>query len=170
MSQLLGARLPQELLHRLQSETADHKDGKALLICSAGVDGWPHPAMLSHQELIAVDSGLLRLATYATSQTTRNLTANGIVTVMIVDEGAAYYVKGTSQRLDAPELGLAMFEVRVTEVRVDGADATEGAVRILNGIRFEADDVYCEKATATLRALQSREPIADRREPKADSR
>lgn len=103
--------------------------------------------MLGHHEVVAVDAARLRLATYATSQTTRNLTANGIITMMIVDEGAAYYVKGTSQRVDdAPDLGLAVFDVRVNEVRVDGAAATEGAVRIIHGIRFEADNVYWRRA------------------------
>ncbi len=144
--------MPDDLLSRLRSETAD---GKALLVCSVGDDGWPHPAMLSHQELIAVDARRLRLATYAGSQTTRNLTANGVVTVMIVDEGVAYYVKGTPQRLaDASDLGLALFDVRLTEVRVDGAGATEGTVRILNGIRFEADDVYWNRASEIRRALR----------------
>ena len=142
-------------MDRLRPEPATGKDGKALLICSVGDDGWPHPAMLSLQELIAVDARRLRFATYAASQTSRNLSANGIVTVMIVDEDVAYYLKGTSQRLaDASDLELALFDVRLTEVRVDRADATEGTVRILHGIRFEADDVYWKRSTATLRALQ----------------
>jgi len=155
VSHLLGDQLPDDLLGRLRATPADGRDGQALLICSVGDEGWPHPAMLGQHEVIAVDAGRLRLATYATSQTTRNLAANGIVTMMIVDEGAAYYVKGMSQRVDdASDLGLAVFDVRVHEVRVDGAAAAEGAVRIISGIRFEADDVYWKYATATLQALQ----------------
>jgi hypothetical protein len=130
-----------------------------VLICSAGDDGWPHPAMLSLYDLVALDASRLRLATYASSRTTHNLSTNGTITLMIVDEGAAYYVKGAASRAsDAAVPGRVVFDVHVAQVRADRAEAAEGAVRIATGIRYAADDVYWEQAAATLRAL-----IADSR-------
>ncbi len=63
---------------------------RAVVICSVDEHGWPHPAMLSSLEIVAVDGRNMRLAIHSRSRTARNLLANGRLTVIVADEEAVY--------------------------------------------------------------------------------
>jgi hypothetical protein len=155
MSRVVGDRLPDALLAWLDAGRAPAAEGTALIICSVDADGRPHPAMLSAFEVVARDAGRLRLATYDTSRTSRHLTSNGIVTLVMVDEGMAYYVKGrATPAAGGPPDGHAFFDVQVDQVAVDAADEErEGGARIISGIRYTAGDAHQERARALLQAL-----------------
>ena len=73
------------------------------------------------------------------SRSARNLQANGRLTLIAVDEGWAYYIKGDA-RLLAPALTArpdhAKFNLRVDSVLEDVAADYEHA-RIVSGVRIE---------------------------------
>ena len=95
--------------------------------------------MLSLYEVVALDNRNVRLAAHVSSRTTRNLKANGRITLILVDVGTAHYVKGdvlllAASMTSAPSL--AMFNLRVDSVLDDDPLAYEEA-RITTGITVE---------------------------------
>ncbi len=99
LSKALGNRLPADLERRLSGRDLEARANQAILVCSVDTNGWPHPALLSYFEMIAKDDRNVRLAIYAGTSTLENLRRNGKLTLMIVEERVAYYVKGSVQEL-----------------------------------------------------------------------
>lgn len=136
----IGAALPPEVVRRLGGDEIDRHAEKVVLAFSVGADGWPHPAMLSYFEVVALGSRALRLAPYADSRTTANLRRNGRLTLAIVDEGVACYVKGrvraVRERMETLPHA-ALLECRVESVLVDEADPErEGGAAVSGGVTF----------------------------------
>ena len=77
MSKLVGVQLPDDLYQRLLGNDLEQNAEKVILLATVDEGGWPHLAMLSYLEVIAKDQRNLRLATYNSSRTTRNMRANG---------------------------------------------------------------------------------------------
>jgi hypothetical protein len=156
MSLFLGDSLPDSLTQRLNPDRAMERADRAVVICSVDEHGWPHPAMLSSLEFVAVDSRNIRLAIHSRSRTARNLQANGRLTAILADEDAVYYVKGDTRLLapgrDAPDL--ARFNLRVDSVLQDAAGEYEHA-RIVAGIRVTRDALDPVVARQRLDALMA---------------
>ena len=154
MSTFIGDALPEILTHRLSADQALERSDRALVICSVDEHGWPHPAMLSGLELVALDQRNIRLALYTRSRTTRNLRANGRLTVIVADEDAVYYLKGDTLPLaiNASTPELTRFNLRVDSVLQDAAGTDEHA-RIVTGIRITRDAMDPAAARARLDAL-----------------
>lgn len=103
-------------------------------MATTGRDGWPHFAMLSSTEVFAKDRSNVRLATYDSSNTTKNLLRSGLVTLMLLDSGLSCYVKGRARLVKRSESdqGNLIFNVRVTKVFEDKMAGT----RITGGVTF----------------------------------
>ena len=141
MSRNLGAELPEAVRARLAGQGVRALMGRAHLVVTVDAQGRPHPAMLSHGELLATGPREIRVATYQDSGTANNLRRSGHFTLCLVDAGMAYYVKGRAEALpsmaDFPRL--ARFRVAVEQVLEDYSRADiEGDARILGGITFTA--------------------------------
>ena len=155
MSTFVADHLSDALLARLAAATAiDHLD-RAIIICSVDEHGWPHPAMLSQLEIVARDARNIRLATHIASRTTRNLKANGKLSLVVADAEAVNYVKGDVLLLEpamhaAPHL--AKFNLRVDGVLADNPQDYEDA-RIVTGITVERRGVDAVAARAILDEL-----------------
>jgi len=136
MSTFIGDALPEPLTQHLSPDHAIERADRAVVICSVDEHGWPHPAMLSSLELVAVDPRNIRLSVHGRSRTARNLQANGRLTVIVADEDAVFYVKGDTLRLacTAATPDLARFNLRVDSVLQDVAGEHEHA-RLVAGIR-----------------------------------
>jgi hypothetical protein len=154
VSQFVADQLTGALLERLSIERAIERAHWAIVICSIDEHGWPHPAMVSSLEIVARDARNIRLTTHRTSQTTRNLTTNGMITVVLTDDVSVFYIKG-DVRLLAAQLAAApdqtKFNLRVDGVWEDAAAAHEEA-RVVSGIRVERA-VDAERALTVLREL-----------------
>jgi hypothetical protein len=115
--------------------------GRAILITTCDAQGWPHPALLSYGEVVAVDPRRLRLATYRTSRTSGNLRRDGKLTVCLIEPGMAYYIKTVTRPQQDPMEGFAdltRFEASVEVVLVDHArEDLESGARVTSGITFE---------------------------------
>lgn len=141
MSKLVGSRLPDDLHHRLSGSDLGSSAEKAILVCTVDSNGWPHPAMLSYFEVVAKDANTIRLATYKDSSTTGNIRRNGKLTIMIIDERTAYYIKGTAREL-APSMGCsphnAKLDLFVEQVLVDEANEEfEPGVYVTSGVTYK---------------------------------
>lgn len=154
MSRFVADQLPGPLLSRLSLDAAIGEAAHAIVMCTVDEHGWPHPAMLSSLEVVARDARNIRLATYVTSRSTRNLKANGKLTLVFADQRDVYYIKGDVILLAAslrtsPES--AKFNLRVDSVLQDNPGAAEHA-KIISGIQV-ARDFDAERATTVLREL-----------------
>ncbi len=138
MTRLVSNELPDELYHRLAGSDLQACAEKAIPICSVDVHGWPHPAILSYFEVVAKDRRNIRLAIYKSSTTTNNMRRNGKLTILILDERIAYYIKGTAEEL-AGEMGSSphnsKVNLRVEQVLADEANEEfEAGVYLTGGV------------------------------------
>lgn len=140
MARPLGDTLPDVLLGLLSGRDLPARMGKAILITTTDAQGWPHPALLSYGEVVAVDPRHLRLAAYRTSGTSGNLRRSGKLTLCFINEGMAYYVKTRVREEKDPMAGfpeLARFAATVEVVLVDQArEDLEPGARVTGGIIF----------------------------------
>lgn len=123
MSKLVGAELPDELFRWLTDLETNAE--KIIMVCTVDQGGWPHPAMLSCLEVVAKDRSNIRLAPYKDSSTTRNMRGNGKLTMIVIDERVAYYVKGTVEELQRDMRSsphISKLNMKVEQVMTDQAD------------------------------------------------
>lgn len=137
MSRSIGTNLPDSLSGLLAGRDLAAKEGITVLLLTTTDDGWPHAAMLSVGELLAVGEARLRAALWPTSTATRNLTASGQATLALVHAGVAYYVRCRAQRgddLDVPSSpdGLAYFALEIEDILEDVVPYAE----LTSGITF----------------------------------
>ncbi len=141
MARAIGSMLPAPLLERLRATDLAGRVGIAVVIVTVDDAGWPHPAMLSYGELLAVDARRIRLATHGASSTAENLRRRGRVTLCFVEAGMAYYVKAAAAELPRRSVkglsDLARFEATVETVLMDAARAdSEPGATLVDGVRF----------------------------------
>ena len=160
MSLRLPPSLPDRLFHLLHGEHLQENLNKVALLVTVDEKGWPYVAILSYLETIAPDRGNLRLAPWNNSTTTANLRRNGKVSLLVVEEGIAYYIQGTATEL-CREMerfpGMAKIHIQIESILQDNALDYEGSARITSGIRFEnpkMDAAWVERGRRVLAALR----------------
>ena len=160
MSVRLKPVLPDDLFGLMNGEHLDRHRNKVVLLVTVDEGGWPYAAMLSYLEVIAPDRSTLRLAPWNNSTTTANLRQNGKVSLLVVEEGIAYYIQGTATEL-CREMegfpGMAKVHVEIESILQDNALDYEGSARITTGIRFEnpkMDAAWIERGRRVLAALK----------------
>jgi Pyridoxamine 5'-phosphate oxidase len=92
LSRLVGKALSNSLIDHL-ARNPKEEEGKAVLLMTSDLGGWPHVAILSSWEVFAHDKKNIRVATYATSNTTENMRRERKATLVVVDKGRMYYIK-----------------------------------------------------------------------------
>ncbi|HXD21538.1 MAG TPA: hypothetical protein VN654_31245 [Vicinamibacterales bacterium] len=138
MSRSIGDTLPHNVLERLNGRNLDAVSDRVLVVCSVDDRGFPHPALLSYFETIAIDARTIRLAMYANSRSVQNARREGRLTLVLVEDRVAYYIKGHVRELsrsmpDAPHNAKLHFEV--AEVMADEPDPeSERGACITSGI------------------------------------
>lgn len=161
MSTHVGDALPDDLFEALSGTDLAAVADRVVVVATVDDRGFPHPALLSCFEVIAVDRGTIRLATYADSRTTRHATRDGKVTLIFVDAAFVYYVKGTVRPLALSMRATpynAKLDVRVQEVLRDAPDPVrEPDAHIATGIRYVNPQRAAELERARLVLAELRE-------------
>lgn len=161
MSTLVGDALPDDVFEALSGRHLAVVADRVVVVSTVDERGFPHPALLSYFEVVALDRRTIRLATYAESRTTRNARRDGKLTLVLVDAEFVYYIKG-SARVLAEEMRAtpsnAKLECQVLEVLRDAPDPVrEPGAHIASGIRYvnpqrAAELERAERVIAELRA------------------
>jgi len=142
MSRLVGRELPPQVLEQLSGRDLRSRFGRVIPAVTVDAAGFPHPALLSFGEMVALDARRIGLATYADSTTTNNMRRNGRLTLLLVEAEGTYYIKGTVRERPGGLDGfpdLAHLEMHIEQVLEDAARSDiEGEARIASGIRFGA--------------------------------
>jgi hypothetical protein len=159
LTRFVSNELPDDLYRRLTGNDLEACAEKVILICTVDANGWPHPAMLSYFEVIAKDRRNIRLATYKNSTTTKNMRRNGKLTVLVIDERVAYYIKGQVEQLSEAMNSSphnSKLNLRVEQVLADEADQSrERGTYVAGGITYKNPNLAAEqqKAKEILREL-----------------
>jgi hypothetical protein len=155
MSRFLGEGLPDGLVRALGIEQALARADRAIVLCTVDEHGWPHPAMVSSLELVARDARNIRLALDTGSRSTRNLRANGRLTLIVVEDATVYYIKGDAldraTSLVAAPLQ-AGFNLRIDSVLEDRPRDYEGA-ELVSDLRIARAALEPDHALAVVREL-----------------
>lgn len=125
-----------ELLNGMNLEDKQHE---AMMLLTVTEDLWPHTAMVSVGEVVAIDQKTLRLSLWLGTQTTGNIIRSGKATLVALHDGVAHYVRLELSRL--PELSMPLhprerFEAKVVSVREDTAKYAE----INSGVKITLKD------------------------------
>ncbi|ODU03234.1 MAG: hypothetical protein ABS81_14810 [Pseudonocardia sp. SCN 72-86] len=132
MSTLLEPVVPEGLRRELAD---DDNEGFTLALLTMADGGWPHQALISIGEVVVLDDTHLRLATWPTSTTTRNMEATGRCALVAVVDGAVLTVRLSLTARGIVEK-LQVFDARIVEVRSD----TAPYATVETGIRFRLTD------------------------------
>jgi hypothetical protein len=118
--------LPHTASTGLPASVARYLDGtdllektQALRLSTVDPAGWPHAALLSAGDMVAMPSGSIRFVLFPQSTTTANLVRDGRVTLTLSLDGGMSEVKLRAHRLaqTSPDVPLAFFEAEVEAVR-----------------------------------------------------
>jgi hypothetical protein len=155
--------LPESARLLLDGSELRGRAGQTFLLLTTDQAGWPHMAMLSVGEVVAIDARTLRAAVWLHSSTSNNLTRDGRGVLSFVVDGRAYTVRLTATRVADLDPGsdgqLAQFIFEVRDVREDTADYAQ----LISGVTFrlnEPDRVIprWERTVAALLAAASSTP------------
>jgi hypothetical protein len=109
------------------AEVARYLDGtdlltktQALRLSTINATGWPHAALLSAGEILALPSGRLRFAMFPQSGTVANLARDSRLTLSLSLDGGMHELWLRAHRLanSATDMPLAFFEAEVEKSRV----------------------------------------------------
>ncbi len=161
MSTRVGDQLPDDLFEALRGRDLAAAADRVVVVTTTDERRFPHPALLSYFEVVAVDRRTIRVATYAESRTTRNATRDGKMTLIFVDAEFVYYVKGAVRQLSASMRATpynAKLDVQVQEVLRDAPDPVrEPGAHIASGIRYVNPQRAAELERASLVVAELRE-------------
>ena len=127
--------LPDAIVRMLDGSNLERGEGETFCLVTTGRDGWPHVALLSVGEVVAVAPRELRLALHAGSGSTAALEASERGTLLVVHDGAALTVRLRTGLLGRPVVAgvaLACFRAGVEEVVTHRA----GYAELETGPRF----------------------------------
>lgn len=130
------AAISEGLYQWLDGSDLESKQHTAMMLLSVTEDSWPHTAMISVGEIVAVGRTRLRIALWPGTVTTGNLLRSGQATLVAIHDGAAHYVRLRLQAL--PDLPDAQhprqrFAAEVVAVREDVAKYAD----ILSAVRIQ---------------------------------
>lgn len=136
MSRIEGTELGPDLMGLLDGSDLDIKVGETVLLLTVSDTGWPHLAMLSAGELLAVHPGEVRIALWKGTETGRNLRRTSQGTLALVLGGAGHYIElevtGTGGLVVGGKT-LDSFTCKVSRVLSDAV----GYATLTTGIRFD---------------------------------
>ncbi|AJY75436.1 pyridoxamine 5'-phosphate oxidase family protein [Paenibacillus beijingensis] len=150
------ALLSEELFGLLNGTNIADKQHEAIMLQTVGADMWPHTAMISVGELLALDRSNLRLGLWAGTRTAENIIRTGKAAFALCYKGKAHYVKLSLEQL-APLPGARFpgerFAATVTETREDEAKYAA----ITSGVQIQLLDPgsVLERWAQTIRELKS---------------
>jgi hypothetical protein len=155
--------LTDALFQRLSGADVERFNRLAIVLCTSGEDGWPHPAILSYFEVAAIDRHTVRLAVYNNSRTCANMRERGKATLVITDERLVCYVRGPVTEV-APAMRAATYnavlQMRVEHVVFDEPppDLEPGAY-LTSGITYhQRTEASLQRARAVLTELRHERP------------
>ena len=138
MSTALEPRVPAEVRAALDADPDPHA-GLTLLLLTVS-EGWPHQAMLSVGEVVALDESRLALALWPQSSAARALATDGRATLTLVLPPTSFALRVDAVAAGEIETPLAGHRARFTATVVAAASDTAPYATLTSGVRFSLND------------------------------
>jgi hypothetical protein len=160
MAHSVGNQIPEAIRPLFDGLKLEEREGLTFLLLTTTEDGWPHLAMLSVGELLAVGDRELRAALWRGSTAASNLARTGRATLALVHQATGYSMRCSArQGTDLPvEHGrLAYFELQVEDALEDVAPYAV----LTSGVAFRLNDPneVLPRWRETVEALRARERV-----------
>jgi len=139
MARSLGSVLPPEVAAALDGRRLADRVGDTYLLLTTSEAGWPHVAMLSAGEVLAVNGSELRLGLWPGTRSSENLARSGQSLLMAVRPPMTYYLRlrvGALGEVPVEDRRLAVFAAKIEDVLED----VVGYAQVTQGIRFDLVD------------------------------
>ncbi|MFC7391967.1 pyridoxamine 5'-phosphate oxidase family protein [Scopulibacillus cellulosilyticus] len=131
--------LPTNLYELLSGENLADKQHEAMMLLTMDESMWPHVAMISVGEIVALTPEKLRLSLWPGTTTTSNIIRTGKATFVVFFDGAAHYVQLSLKKL--PKLDKAKYQrERFTANVVSYKGDTAKYADITSGIQIDLKD------------------------------
>lgn len=111
------------------------KQTEAIRISTVDEDGWPHAAMLSVGEVLAMDDVTFRIALWPDSSTTRNVVRDGRLTLTFPCDGGLYEFRLQAKAIadQQTKYHLKFFEASILQAKKHFARYAE----VIRGVTFK---------------------------------
>jgi hypothetical protein len=132
-------KLSERLIEFLNGKDLESKQHEAMMLLTVTEDGWPHNAMISVGEVIALDEQSFRLSLWQNTTTTLNILRTGKATLVVVYDGIVYYMRLALERLEDLQNAkhpLQRFTAAIISYREDMAKYAD----ITSGIQIQLKD------------------------------
>lgn len=131
--------LSPELMWWFDGQHLQDKKNEAMQLLTVSEDAWPHQAMVSVGELVAISPTVLRLALWSGTQTSMNMERTGKATLIAIVDHQLLYIRLALRPL--PPLIESVhprdrYEGKITSIRVDHAPYAD----ITSGITYQLKD------------------------------
>jgi len=126
------------LVQYLDGSKLNERVGEAIRITTVDEDGWPHAALLSVGEVLAVDARHIKFAIWPTSTTTKNIERTGRISLAMAHDGALWEIHLEAKRIpgERADMKLAFFTADVKSVRVHKVDYAD----VLKNVTYKLHD------------------------------
>ena len=101
MARFVSNSLPDDALALLRPGNLEEKQNRVVQMITVDEEGWANAGMLSYADVIAKNGSNLDLATWGDGECAADLRRNGRITLLVIDEDMAYYVKGRAREVQA---------------------------------------------------------------------
>ncbi|MGX9291997.1 pyridoxamine 5'-phosphate oxidase family protein [Bacillus sp. A015] len=91
--------LSTEVFELLNGTCLLEKQHEAMMLMTVSEDGWPHNAMISVGEILAVNHQELRIGLWPNTSTASNMIRTNKATLVLVYQGKAHYIRLFLRRL-----------------------------------------------------------------------
>jgi hypothetical protein len=127
--------LSTDVYELLNGQELTDKQHEAMMLLTVSEDGWPHTAMISVGEIVAISHRELRVGLWPDTSTTANIIRTNKATLVLFFKGKAHYIRLSLERLE--ELPAAhpreRFSGKIVSAREDVAKYAD----ITSGIKIE---------------------------------
>ncbi|MGR6543114.1 pyridoxamine 5'-phosphate oxidase family protein [Paenibacillus tundrae] len=128
-----------ELMQWFDGQYLQLKKHEAMQLLTVSEDAWPHQAMISVGELVAISPTVLRIALWSGTQTSQNMERTGKATLIAIIDHQLLTIRLTLRAL--PPLLESVhprdrYEGEIRSIRVDHAPYAD----ITSGITFQLKD------------------------------
>lgn len=139
MSKHSAAHLPLSVITLLDGDNLSDKVGHTILLTSYEPREWPHIALLSVGEVLALSETTLALILYAGQGAARSLSSSKRALLLVVAGGSIYKARIAVDPVAAPQGEQSAFAYfRGAVVSVDEDEV--GYAKVVSGVEYELDD------------------------------
>lgn len=131
-----GMEMPVEVFDLLNGKELVDKQHEAMMLLTISEEGWPHTAMISVGEIVAVSRTELRIGLWPNTSTTANVIRTHKATLVLFWKGKAQYIRLSIvglKELPNAQHQRERFYAKIVDAREDMAKYAE----ITSGIKIQ---------------------------------